>query len=75
MAKFYQFTGAKGEPLFINPEKIDYIKEVEHYDVVNCHLTLVIFCINGEEVEIGESIEYVQDVFAGESGVTEFEAK
>lgn len=75
MAKFYQFTGAKGEPLFIDPEKVDYVKEVERDDEVNGAYTEVIICVNGRELEIGESLEYVQDVFAGESGVAEFETK
>ena len=73
MAKFYQLTGAKGEVLFIDPQKVDYVKDVETSDPVNDIYTAVIVCVNGREIEVGECLETVQDVLAGRDDACFFE--
>lgn len=75
MAKLYQLTGALGEVLFIDPQKVDYVKEIEKSVPINDAHTAVIVCVNGREIEVGECLGTVQDVLAGIDDVSFIETK
>lgn len=57
MSKLIQFQDADGKPIFINPDEISYLREKDGS---------IIFGINGQEIEIEESMEIVRKNLSGE---------
>lgn len=75
MAKFYQLNGAHGGTVFVNPERVDYIREANTYDAVNGSSVSVFIGMGDREIEVAESLDLVISVFTGADGAACFTVK